>query len=52
MQKPLDAFKRQATLLKRATGCTHAEALEKIAKHRGYESYRQAKATLDAGSRV
>lgn len=52
MKTPLDSFKRQATLLKRATGCTHTDALEQIAKHRGYKNYREAKAALDAGSRV
>lgn len=38
----LDLFKRKAKAVKRAAGCTHAEALETLARLYGFQHYHQA----------
>lgn len=49
---PLGKFKRDAKQLKRAMGITHFQALDMLAKNRGYKSYHDAKLTLDASVRT
>lgn len=39
---PLDAFKREAKKLKKATGISHTDALEQVARLRGYAHYHEA----------
>lgn len=49
MFQTLEGLKRQAKRLKRESGITHTEALERVAREAGYASFRAARSALGEG---